>query len=578
MGGIATGRSPKPGAGADEPSRDGGSTLGAALRRVSPLTSAWALGLVVAFFAHARAWTFVCDDAFISFRYARNLVEHGALVFNVAPMEMVEGYTNFLWVLVLSLSDALGASPETASPVLTQLGGLVGLGVATVLVGTLRRCHGGDDAPRFEPFDLIPATLLVATPEFMVWAHGGLETSWAAALSIGAMAAWLRGRLVTAALCAAAAGLTRVDALLPVAVFGLVWLGLEGTARLRRDGRAIRRAIPWRRVVVAAFVFALPLMAHLAWRRAYYGSWVPNTWMVKAHGALLRESYGQAYLEAWVDAVHLSWLLPLLLMMRARHLQVLLPGAAVVGYGWAVGGDFMAYGRFYVVATVLLATMVGWLLVDATRWMARLAPTRARWIHRGALICAVAVAAALGIQARARWAADRAKPTGWLDGKWEGVTAMDRFARVGLAVGKWMHEHLPPDTLLSVGAAGAVPYASSLPVVDAFGLVDPHLSRMPGLRPHTGRGARPGHQLLAPSAYVKRRDPDLLCHVGYRGPRRPSERQSHRAFRRGYTWACIEPDPIPDPSAEGGWLDVGYYCCRRPRGRVVGPFGQEDGR
>ena len=77
---------------------------------------------------------------------------------------------------------------------------------------------------------------------------------------------------------------------------------------------------------------------------------------------------------------------------------------------------------------------------------------------------------------------------------------------------------------------------------------------------------------MAPPSYMQERDPDLACHVGYRGPRRPSERQVHRAFGRGYRWACIEPAPVPDPRAEGGMLDVGVYCCRRPQERTVGPF------
>jgi arabinofuranosyltransferase len=149
---------------------------------------------------------------------------------------------------------------------------------------------------------------------------------------------------------------------------------------------------------------------------------------------------------------------------------------------------------------------------------------------------------------------------------------MDRFARVGRAVGEWMHDNLPPDTLISVGAAGAVPYGANLPVVDAFGLVDPHLVHHPKIRPYQGKGARPGHQIIAPTSYIEERDPDLLCHVGYRGPRRPSERRVHRAFSRGYRWACIEPPPVPDPRAEGGQLDVGFYCCRRPKDRTVGPF------
>ena len=39
------------------------------------VAAALAAGLLV----HARAWEFLCDDAYISFRYARNLAEHGAL-------------------------------------------------------------------------------------------------------------------------------------------------------------------------------------------------------------------------------------------------------------------------------------------------------------------------------------------------------------------------------------------------------------------------------------------------------------------------------------------------------------------
>ena len=59
------------------------------------------------------AW-FITDDAFISFRYARNLLEGHGLVFN--PGEYVEGYTNFLWVLELAaIWGLLGIRPEDAA-------------------------------------------------------------------------------------------------------------------------------------------------------------------------------------------------------------------------------------------------------------------------------------------------------------------------------------------------------------------------------------------------------------------------------------------------------------------------------
>ena len=41
------------------------------------------------------------DDAFISFRYAENFAQGKGLVFNSG--ERVEGYSNFLWVILLGL-------------------------------------------------------------------------------------------------------------------------------------------------------------------------------------------------------------------------------------------------------------------------------------------------------------------------------------------------------------------------------------------------------------------------------------------------------------------------------------------
>ncbi len=98
-----------------------------------------AAAATLAFLVHAGAWEFVCDDAFISFRYAQNLAEHGELAFNVGmqPPERVEGYTNFAWVVVLAGLQVLGWAPPDAAPALTQLGSLAGLVAAIVLLRLL---------------------------------------------------------------------------------------------------------------------------------------------------------------------------------------------------------------------------------------------------------------------------------------------------------------------------------------------------------------------------------------------------------------------------------------------------------
>jgi hypothetical protein len=75
--------------------------------------------LVVLAWLASAAW-FLCDDAFISFRYARSLVEGHGLVFNAG--ERVEGYTNFLWVLELAaLWKVFGLRPENVAPWLSVL-------------------------------------------------------------------------------------------------------------------------------------------------------------------------------------------------------------------------------------------------------------------------------------------------------------------------------------------------------------------------------------------------------------------------------------------------------------------------
>ena len=504
---------------------------------------------------HMRAWAFVADDAYISFRFAKNLAQEGTLAFNVAaPRELIEGYTNFLWVLVLALGQTLGVAPELLAPWLTQLGALAGVALACGLARALRA-----------QWWLLPGLLLAVSPEFMVWGQGGLETSLAAALSLGAMAAAARGRWRTAGVVTALAGLTRPDALLPVGLFMVTWLIVHG----RRDWPG------WRRLLAAGALAAGPLLLHMLWRHSYYGEWLPNTWQVKQFGGLLRGTYGRWYVEAWARATGLIGLVALLPWLRGRHVVLVVPVVGTMAYVWSIGGDFMAYGRFMVVATALWAVLFAWLLADAGAWlMRRMSGMRMQWMQWMPGVVGVAAAGWLGAQAQARWTEDRATPTGWLGGRWEGVTAMDRFARERVHVGRWMREHVPAQTWISVGAAGALPYASGLQVVDVYGLVDPWPRRVQSLRA-SPRG-RPGHQLMAPMAELRVRDPDLYCHVGYVGPRVPSQASAAtRGFGSQVRWACVKPGPVADLREPDGVLDLGFYCCLRPRGRVVGPFRDE---
>ena len=65
----------------------------------------WRLGAVAGTlavsFLHQLMFATLADDAFISFRYSQHLAEGHGLVFNVG--EKVEGYSNFLWVVLVAI-------------------------------------------------------------------------------------------------------------------------------------------------------------------------------------------------------------------------------------------------------------------------------------------------------------------------------------------------------------------------------------------------------------------------------------------------------------------------------------------
>ena len=84
-----------------------------------PLLAALGVSLIL-LLAHAGWYRFLTDDAFISFRYARNLAEGHGLVFNPG-FARVEGYTNLLWVLLLAPFARLGLDLVIPAAVLGAL-------------------------------------------------------------------------------------------------------------------------------------------------------------------------------------------------------------------------------------------------------------------------------------------------------------------------------------------------------------------------------------------------------------------------------------------------------------------------
>src|SRR3954462_15183564 len=113
------------------------------------LLGAAAVVLVV----HSLAYNFVTDDAYISFVFSRNFAEHGELSFNLG--QPVEGYTNFLWTVLLGAGMIAGIDPGISARV---LGTACALGTLYVAFRLMERALG-----RKTPWAAVPPLFLACS-------------------------------------------------------------------------------------------------------------------------------------------------------------------------------------------------------------------------------------------------------------------------------------------------------------------------------------------------------------------------------------------------------------------------------
>jgi len=462
---------------------------------------------------------FVQDDAFISFRYASNLVQGHGLTWN--PGERVEGYTNFLWTLLMALPLALGREPVPFA---------LGLGLLCTL-GTLLSTYGlGLVVFRSRLPALLAMILLGTNYSFSAYATGGLETQMQALfITAGAYLTlrfvyngrWGYGRLVVWSLLCAGALLTRLDS-------ALAW-GVLATAVL---WRIAGQSAPWSQK--AARMAALLVPAGLivggwfVWKLSFYGGILPNTFYAKAtlsSVAVLRQ--GMLYLFEF----HRSYLLvPFAIMalffvhdLVARpQTGILVAIVALWGlYVVWVGGGFM---EFRLLVPVLPFVFV--LVVELIFWIR--SPKM-----RAALLVVVLLGSLLhAVTFRSFQAIESIDNLEWhlrADGEnWVGI-------------GQTLGELFPDEdsgVVIATTAAGAIPYYAQLETVDMLGLNDPWVARNGVVL-----SPRPGHQRITPHEYLVERGVNLLL-----GP--PQVRPPDETPPDGYTLEDLRPFFLTDVRPE----------------------------
>ncbi len=201
----------------------------------------------------------IVDDAYITFRYARNLVEGHGFVYNAG--EHVLGTTTPLYTLLLA-GLALASGSRDFAALALGVNALAGAS-SIALLYLLGKRLAGRRAPA-----VAAALLWAVSPYSVTFAVGGMETDLTIALLLATAYAHIARRLRLMAVLSALALLARPDTAI---LLGLLWLDLV----------IARRKIPWREGLIAlAFLapwlifgtlyFGSPLTASIAAKSAAY--------------------------------------------------------------------------------------------------------------------------------------------------------------------------------------------------------------------------------------------------------------------------------------------------------------------
>ncbi|HUL43779.1 MAG TPA: hypothetical protein VLY03_05435 [Bacteroidota bacterium] len=321
-----------------------------------------AIALLAGIF-HAFALSFVTDDAFISFRYAKNFVHGLGLVYN--PGERVEGFTNFLWTIMMAGVLRLGFDPVSVSQILGIF--FFGCTLLTATVLSWRLWHGAGTTGLALP---LTAAALALHHDACVFATGGLETSFftfLVSLLFVFVALWrTRNGVLLAGVVAVLLMMTRPD--------GIVYVVPSAVFLLLTSERPVR----------ACSFFTLPILVlfvpYWIWRATYYGYFFPNSFYAKSIG-LAYYQQGIAYTFSYFSSYYVFGAIVLLaiylsadrnksgtmisriaqLRERAGLLTIngrtgLLASLFIIfqiAFVIRIGGDFM-FGRFFVPVTPML--------------------------------------------------------------------------------------------------------------------------------------------------------------------------------------------------------------------------------
>jgi hypothetical protein len=382
------------------------------------------------------------DDAYISYRYAQNMYEGHGLVFN--PGERVEGYSNFLYVLLLTSAFLVGAGDQIY---------LFSVAINMVLIVAALYVFARYISRSLGNTNGVLASLLFAlAPPIWIWVASGMETSLVVLITLLMLVTIERlvkdpqQNVVPACILMMLAILARADGFITVVV-AVVCLAVRGRYK----------ATIWTSAVLAG-----TLTVYSAWRLSYYGDLLPNTYYAKVSGPLF-DRIAFAIRQLWGIAMNEGLFVYLLAFLFAA-------APLVVGH---LRRSKMATRELWGFDTIFIPVwLLYWLYIGADHFQERF----------------LVVLYPLGLVTFFRHIVPALRRTGRaflvvlvivlqlrmivLDNRFQ--YTFDKHDRY-IQLGQFLGEHYS-GKLLAADAVGKIPYFSGLQTIDMLGLNDRYIA------------------------------------------------------------------------------------------------------
>ncbi len=509
------------------------------------------ISLIIIFIFIMNNVNHIQDDAFISFRYIKNFIEGHGLVFNIG--ERVEGYTNFLWTMILIVPALLKINIVSFSEILSSFFGIATLCITFLISKLINQKYQDKNYPNKSSIllNFVPVFLLTFTGAFSYWASSGMETSFFIFLVLTGIYFYIKNNNANnlnfyTPVFIALSALTRPEGIL----FFLI-IYIHKVLFIAIEQRKIKspRKIFSQKYLVEVSIFIIPVIVQTIFRLLYYGYPFPNTYYAKVTYGFSTFGRGIEYLLSFNQDYLLYgiiFVLPIILLIKRKfdfvtslfYLIIFIYSLYVV----IIGGDVLSLHRFWLVILPLIYILWGMFLKEVII----LSNEKKLLPANSATMILLTISIAIGAY---NYLHCKDKISGIRDNE---IALVNQFKMQASVINR-LEQIRNRRLTIAVSTIGSLSYYTDATVIDMLGLTDAYVAHNPEFIPEISNDhSISWKEKKYNSSYIISRKPDYIL---FSTGSKPSAYAERALFTNNKFFYFYYIQFIPRPSA----IHLYYY-------------------